>query len=432
MTFKEAQELLISRQDYVKKDGFGRIYACLGRLGNPQNRLKAVHVTGTNGKGSVCALFEAAARAAGLKTGLFISPHLVSMTERIQVAGRNIPETEFADLLEEVSAAGPDLSFFELLTCMAFLHFARGGVQLAVVEVGIGGRYDTTNVLPKPELSVITSVDYDHTRYLGSTIAEIASQKAGIIKPGGICLAPLLPPEARIEISKEAAEKGAQCHFFAPAFEIAGRNWTENRLMLRYRKTGALLPYGILGEKQVSNATLVWEGIEILRGLGWPVTQAHAAAGFASVRWPARFQVLRAPRAFPAAVFVVDGAHNREAAAAFAATWKSSPFAAGDPSLVVGMMQDKDRTEVLRQLAPLAGRFVLTRPESPRSADPCALADELSALRPEAETEVQDDILAALAAAASRGGPAAVVGSFYLAGSALELLAREREVKCSE
>lgn len=421
MTFEEAKAKLIERQDFIKKDGLGRVCACLEKLGNPHLRLKAVHVTGTNGKGSACALFEAAARAAGLKTGLFISPHLVSMTERIRFCGENIAEAEFAALFEEVFRAGPDLSFFELLTCMAFLFFERRKTDLAVIEVGIGGRFDTTNVLPKPELSVITSVDYDHKKYLGNTLAEIAFQKAGIIKPGGVCVAPILPPEVRAEISGEAARVAAQCHFFAPVFEITGRDWENSRLELCHKKTGEVYPFGILGETQISNATLVWEGLEIMRGLGWPISRAHAAAGFASVRWPARFQALRGGAAFEKALFIVDGAHNEEAARAFAATWKVSPFADKPAVFVVGMLQDKERRGILGLLAPLAKKYIFTKPDSARAADPCALADELSALRPDAEIEVQEDIRAALSCAA-RSGTAAVLGSFYLAGSALEIL----------
>jgi len=421
MTFKEAQDILISRQDFVKKDGLDRVYACLKKLGDPHLRLKTVHVTGTNGKGSACALFEAAARAAGLKTGLFISPHLVSMTERIRFCGANIGEESFASLFEEVFAAGPDLSFFELLTCMAFLFFERMKTDLAVIEVGIGGRFDTTNVLSRPELSVITSIDYDHRKFLGNTLSEIASQKAGIIKPGGVCVAPVLPPEARLEISKEAAERCAQCHFLAPVFEIVDRDWEQNRIVLRHKKTGEVFPFGILGEAQVSNATLVWEGLEIMRGMGWPISRAHVVAGFSSVRWPARFQALRGRYAGAETIYIVDGAHNEEAARAFAATWKISPFSGKQAVFVIGMLQDKERRGILELLAPLAEKFIFTRPESPRSADPCALADELSVMKPGAEVEVQEDIRAALSAAA-RSGTAAVLGSFYLAGSALEIL----------
>jgi len=426
ISFKEAEKTLVVRQDFIKKDGLGRVLACLEKLGDPHLRLRTVHVTGTNGKGSACALFEAAARAAGLKTGLFISPHLLSMTERIRFCGKNISEEDFAALFEEVFAAGPDLSFFELLTCMAFLFFERQGTELAVIEVGIGGRWDTTNVLPRPELSVITSIDYDHKKYLGNTLAEIASQKAGIIKPGGICVAPILPPEARNEISKEAVERGAQCHYFAPVFEIVDRDWKKNRSVMRHKKTLEIYPFGILGEPQVSNATLVWEGLEIMRGMGWPISRAHVAAGFASVRWPARFQALRGGADLKKSLFIVDGAHNEEAARAFAATWKISPFAAGPAVFVVGMLQDKERRGILELLAPLADKFIFTRPDSSRAADPCALADELSAMKPGAEVEVQEDIRAALSAAA-RYGTAAVLGSFYLAGSVIEILGEQEK-----
>jgi len=429
MTFEEARDTLISRQDFVKKDGLARVYACLKNLGDPHLRLKAVHVTGTNGKGSACALFEASLRAAGLKTGLFTSPHLVSMTERIQLNGRNIPEDRFAALFAEVFAAGPDLSFFELLTCMAFLYFEREKTDLAVIEVGIGGRFDTTNVLARPVLSVITSIDFDHKKYLGNTLAEIAAQKAGIIKEGGIVIAPILPPEARAEISREAAAKGAQCHFFAPVFGIKARDWENNSMTLRHAKTGGEFAFGIMGEQQVSNATLVWEGLEILGGLGWPVTRAHAAAGFAGVRWPARFQAVRGGPEFGGALFVIDGAHNEEAVRAFARTWALSPFAGSGAAFVVAMLQDKERQVILETLAGLCDRFVFTRPDSPRAADPCALADELSALKPSAQVEVHEDIRAALRAA-SAGGSAAVLGSFYLAGSVLEILGERQEISC--
>ncbi len=429
MDFREAERALVGRQDYVKKDGLSRVYACLKKLGDPHLKLKTVHVTGTNGKGSVCALFEACLRAAGLKTGLFISPHLVSITERIQLGGVNIPEDRFTALFEEAVAAGPDLSFFELLTCMAFLYFVREKVDIAVIEVGIGGRFDTTNVLARPELSVITSIDFDHKKYLGGTLAEIAAQKAGIIKEGGIAIAPVLAPEARAEISREAAERGAQCHFYAPAFGITARDWENNRMTLRHAKTGAELPFGILGEAQPSNATLVWEGMELLAGLGWPVTRAHTAAGFAAARWPGRFQALRAGPELGGALFVIDGAHNEEAVRAFARTWKASPFAAREAVFVVGMLQDKERRVILETLAGLGGSFVFTRPDSPRAADPCALADELAAIRPDLPAEAEDDITAALKAAAG-AGTVAVLGSFYLAGSALEILSGKREKVC--
>lgn len=408
---------MISRQNFVKKDGLGRVYAALKNLGNPHEKIRTVHVTGTNGKGSVCALFDSVFRAAGCKTGLFISPHLVSLTERIKINGAEMNESEFAALLEEVFKAGPDLSFFELLTCMAFLCFARAKTDIAIIEVGIGGRLDTTNVLPKPELAVITSVDFDHKKYLGETLEEIAGQKAGIIKKGGVCLAPILPPPARRPVLLEAQEKSAQAHFLAPVFEIADYDWTRGAMRLRHKKTGDEFELGLMGPAQISNATLVYEGISIMNGNGFKVSRADIAKGFAAVDWPGRFQVLRAGRTD----YILDGAHNPEAVRAFAETFSRSPFKDKDAVFVVGLLNDKDHLAILKTLAPIAANVVFTRPRSERAIDPYALADEFSRLRPGAVIEVEEDIEAALAAG-SLTGTAVVLGSFYLVGSVLTIL----------
>lgn len=412
----------MGRRDFVKKDGLDRVYAALKKLGSPHEKIRAVHVTGTNGKGSVCALFDSVFRAAGYKTGLFISPHLVTLTERIKINGVEIGGAEFAGLLEEVFKAGPDLSFFELLTCMAFLYFERAKTGIAVIEAGIGGRFDTTNVLPRPELAVITSVDYDHQKYLGDTLAGIAGQKAGIIKRGGVCLAPLLPAPARGPVLLEAQAQGAQAHFLAPVFEIAGCDWTRGRMRLRHKKTGEELELGLMGEAQVSNATLVHEGVAILNGTGFKISRAAVEEGFARVDWPGRFQVL----ARGGAVYILDGAHNPEAVRAFASTFSRSPFKDRDAVFVVGLLDDKDHPAILRTLAPYAAKMVFTRPLSERAVDPYALADEFSRLRPEAEIEVQENIEAALAAG-SRTGTTVVLGSFYLVGSALKIFS-DREI----
>lgn len=407
----------MERPNFVKKDSLDRVYAALKKLGDPHEKIRAVHVAGTNGKGSVCALFESVFRAAGYKTGLFVSPHLVALTERIKINGVEIGGPEFAGLLEEVFKAGPDLGFFELLACMAFLYFERAKTDIAVIEAGIGGRFDTTNVLPRPELAVIASVDYDHQKYLGDTLDEIAGQKAGIIKRGGVCLAPILPEAARGPLLREAQERSARTHFLAPVFEIAGRDWTRGRMRLRHKKTGEELELGLMGSAQVSNATLVYEGISILSGAGFKISRAAVEEGFARVDWPGRFQVLDRG----GAVYILDGAHNPEAARSFAATFNLSPFKDRDAVFVVGLLSDKDHPAILRTLAPYAAKAVFTRPLSERALDPYALADEFSRLRPEAEIEVQEDIEAALAAG-SRTGTAVVLGSFYLVGSVLSIL----------
>lgn len=422
MTFEEAEKILLERQNFIKKDGLDRVYAALAKLGNPHEKIKAIHVTGTNGKGSVCALFDSVLRAAGYKTGLFISPHLINMTERIRVNGAEIGRREFAKLFGEVFSVGQDLSFFELLTCMAFLHFERAGTDIAVIEVGIGGRYDTTNVLPRPELAVITSVDFDHKKYLGNTIAEIAGQKAGIIKKGGVCLAPLLTEEARGPVMKEAQEKGAQVHLLAPVFGIEGCDWERGAMKLRHKKTGAVLELGIMGAAQNSNATLVYEGVSMLGG--FRVSPAHIAEGFARVQWPGRFQVVKGGPAGKS-VYILDGAHNEEAVRVFIRTFELSPFKGKDAAFVIGMLGDKEYSAILRLLAPYPSRVVFTMPRSERAVAPCALADEFAKLRPDADIEVQENIEAALASA-GRSGVAAVLGSFYLVGSALEILNRRK------
>ena len=394
-----------------------RVYAALKKLGSPHEKIRTVHVTGTNGKGSVCALFDSVFRAAGYKTGLFISPHLVSLTERIKINGAELGEPEFAALLEEVFKAGPDLSFFELLTCMAFLCFERARTDIAIIEVGIGGRFDTTNVLPRSELAVITSVDYDHKKYLGETLEEIAWQKAGIIKNGGVCLAPILPPQARRPVLLEAQEKSARAHFLAPVFEIADLDWERGIMRLRHKKTGDEFGLGLIGPAQVSNATLVYEGVSIMNGAGFKVSRSAIAEGFANVDWPGRFQVLRRG----GTAYILDGAHNPEAVRAFAETFSRSPFKDRDAVFMVGLLNDKDHLAILRTLAPCAAKVVFTKPRSERAIDPYALADEFSRLRPGAVIEVQEDIEAALAAAAATG-TAVVLGSFYLVGSVLTIL----------
>jgi dihydrofolate synthase/folylpolyglutamate synthase len=309
---------------------------------------------------------------------------------------------------------------------MAFLHFERSKIDIAVIEVGIGGRFDTTNVIKKPELCVITSLDYDHKKYLGDTLSSVAFQKAGIIKSGVPCIAPVLCAEAMAPILKEAELKNSPLHFFAPEFEVKSYNWESGAMMLVRKKTGELYPFGIMGSSQSSNATLVYEGLEILGGMGWPVNKTHTAVGFERVRFAGRFQTLKSGPAFGGGVFVLDGAHNPEAAQAFLRTWESSPFAGRKAAFVIGALEDKDYGSILKILSPLAGsKVIFTKPGSPRAADPCALADIFSGLRPDASIEVQEDIEAALLSA-SKAKTAAVLGSFYLVGEALRILTDSR------
>lgn len=421
MNFNEAVDFLIVRQGLVKKGGLKSVGECLEHLGNPQKKLKTIHVTGTNGKGSVCALFAAACKNSGLKTGLFISPHLESITERLQIDGKEISKERFASLLTDVYKAGPDLSFFEMITCMAFLYFCEENVDIAVIEVGIGGRLDSTNIIEKPLLSIITSVSFDHKQYLGNTLREIAFQKAGIIKHGGICIAPLLNEEARTEILKEAQSQGAQTHFFAPVFEIVKRDIFNGFIYLRHKKTDEIFPYAIQGDAQVSNATLLWEGIELLQGCGLSVNRSNTEYAFKNVSWPGRFQVIKSGAEFNECIFVVDGAHNPEAAECFSKTWISSGFNKKMAAFVVAVLNDKERNYILGKIAAFDGVYIFTKSKSSRSVPPSVLAEEFKKIKPNADVEIFDSPQQALKYA-SKYKIAAVVGSLYLAGEALKLL----------
>ncbi len=421
MTCEEAERYLLSRQTFDKKDGFARVLSCLEKLGDPQEKFRAVHVTGTNGKGSVCALLESSLRAAGCRTGLFVSPHLVEMRERISVGGENISREDFAALCAEVAEAGPDLSFFETITCMAFLHFARSGLDLAVLEVGIGGTWDTTNVIPPPELCLITSVDLDHDKYLGRTVTEVAAHKAGIIKKGSLCLCPPLPAEVSSVVEKTAAKGGGSAVFLPDSFKVEGYDWERNRTLLA--GPGGKFELGIIGDRQGVNAGLVLRALEELARRGFPRAPEGFRAGLESVRWEARFQVLRAAPRGRDCCFILDGAHNPEAVRAFMRTFRASPFAARPHAFVCGFLNDKDYRAILSVLAPLADDFVFTAPASDKAIPPGLLAEELQRLRPDAAVEVEEDAEAALVSAARRG-TAAVLGSFYLAGAALKILGK--------
>jgi len=348
----------------------------LARLGNPQDRLRIVHVAGTNGKGSTAAMIEAILREAGLRTGLYTSPHLSRFTERIRVDGREITREGVVPLVRMVREAAPDLTFFETATCVALLHFAESGVDTAVLETGLGGRLDATNVVD-PAVAVITRIGLDHTDLLGRTIAEVAGEKAGILKPGRPILAVAHGPERDV-LDGTARRVGAHLRFAYEDFSP----WPGT----------VALP----GEHQRENATLA---AEAARTLG--IEHDAIARGLEGVRWPGRLE--RVGR------FVLDCAHNPQAAASL-----SSALGPVD-ALVFGCLADKDPAATIDAL-PRAGQTWFVRPRGDRAHDPRALLG----LRPDAQ-------LASLADALERaaGSTVLVTGSIYLVGQAREILLDE-------
>lgn len=365
MTYAEALARLLALRggEHVgMRPGLERIEGLLGALGHPERRYPLVQVGGTNGKGSVAAMLATMLKAAGRRVGLYTSPHLVSFRERIRVNGEAIPEDRIVDGVEALGTliARLNATMFEATTALALDHFAREAVDLAVLEVGLGGRLDATTV-GTPSVTVLTRIDLDHEAYLGATLGEIATEKAAIIR-GGLALVAAQAPEAASVISRRADEvavplllEGRDLHVTVKSRtlesqRLAGRgpDWAIDDLVL-----------SLLGTFQPGNALLA---VAAARALG--VAEPAMRDGLERVRWPGRFHVIgRDPR------FVLDGAHNPGAARALAASLREF-FTPEDVTLVVGILRDKNASEIFRALASVAGRVILTRSSSPRAADP--------------------------------------------------------------
>ncbi|HXH81864.1 MAG TPA: folylpolyglutamate synthase/dihydrofolate synthase family protein [Candidatus Tectomicrobia bacterium] len=353
------------------RPGLERIETLLEALGHPERAYTLVQVGGTNGKGSVSAMLAAMLGAAGRRVGLYTSPHLVSFRERIRVDGAPIPEDAVVDGVDAIGTlvARLDASMFEATTALALDHFARESVDVAVLEVGLGGRLDATTV-GTPAVTVITRIARDHEAVLGSDLATIAGEKAAIIR-SGVAVSARQAPEAMEVVRARARaarvpllEEGRDL-----AVRVVARDLTGQRLECRgpdWRLDDVHL--ALLGTYQPGNAVLA---VAAARVLGVP--EAAMRAGLARVRWPGRFEVR--PRAD--GWLVLDGAHNPDGAAALRASLEAY-FPGAPLALVVGMYADKDARGILGALAPLATRIVLTRTASPRAADPAALRDVVS------------------------------------------------------
>jgi len=406
MNYAEAVRYLYSLGNEVltAKLGLARITALLAALGHPERACRWVHVAGTNGKGSTCAMIEAGLRSAGVRTGLYISPHLIEPTERIQICGAPVTQEQFAtafdrvhDTAEQMLASGSiDMhpTYFETVTAMAFVLFAEAGLDRVVLEVGLGGRLDATNVVT-PELCVITPIDYDHQIFLGDTIEQIAGEKAGILKPGVPAVFAEQRPEA--EAVLRATAKGPY---------TLSRDWPVTNVEMdargsRFCLRGAEVRCPLAGEHQVENARVA--GIALAE-LG------VSPGGIATARWPARLEhVSERPEV------IIDGAHNPAGAHALAAYIRRF-YADRRVWLIYGALRDKAIREMTSVLFPLADRVILTAPANARAMPPedipapgaavtHSIAEAIAVLREAAP----DDVIF-------------IAGSLYLAGEARGLL----------
>ncbi len=390
----------------------GRLEALLARLGHPERALPpVVHVAGTNGKGSTCATIRAIAEAAGRRAHVYASPHLVRFHERIRLAGRLVEEEALAAALEEVERinAGAPITVFEITTAVALLLFSRTPADVLVLEVGLGGRFDATNVVAAPAATAITSISMDHMDFLGDTLAKIAFEKAGIIKPGIPCATGAQRPEALAVIQEVAAAQGAPLLARGDAWEVDAGGFRDARGAI------ALPVYGLPGPHQRDNAGIA---IAALRAWNPPwLSDGAIAEGVARATWPARMQRLHGRLAPPAPWELwLDGGHNEGAGAALAEAlegWRDRPL-----HLVVGMKKGKTAEGFLRPLLPLATTLTAVREPGQHLAMEVAeiVAASGGAARP------GPDVAAALTRLRQEEAPGRILvcGSLYLAGEVLK------------
>jgi dihydrofolate synthase / folylpolyglutamate synthase len=402
MTYAEAIDFLYSLRSFGTKFGLENTIALARLNGNPHEKLRFIHVAGTNGKGSTCAMLESIYRADGLRTGLFTSPHLVSFTERIQVNRVCIAEEEVACLTQRIilSMGGSDTNswafhptFFEFVTIMALLHFQEQRCELIIWETGLGGRLDATNIVV-PLASVITNVQYDHQQWLGSTLDLIATEKAGIIKRAVPVITGASEPKA-LEVIRATARA-----LDAPLTEVSGL---------------ADIDLPLPGEHQRGNAAVALATVNVLRPQ-LPVSDEAIRRGLESLNWPGRLQMVGQG----ATEILLDGAHNPAGARTLAAALQND-FGGRAFTLILGLFADKSWKEICEVLVPLARRVLLVPLPSPRTADVSEVRDYCAAKWPQVPADTSESVGAAIAN--SNDEPFRVIaGSLHLVGEAMEAL----------
>ena len=413
MDYKEALAYIGGLRWYGSRPGLERIGALLEKLGDPQKKLKYVHIAGTNGKGSCAAMTASVLKAAGYRTGLFTSPYLFRFNERMQLNGRPIEDDTLAALVAELAPLADAMeehpTEFEMMTALALLWYAREKVDVVVLEVGLGGRFDATNIIGQPEAAVIMYIGLDHTAVLGNTVEQIAFEKAGIIKPG--CEVVLYPQAGNVmEVVRARCEAlGATLHTadfsqIVPEFDsLEGQVFT-------YRGLPCAIP--LLGAHQRRNAAVVLELVEVLRTRGWKLPEEAVEHGLYAVSWPARFELVREEPAF-----IVDGGHNPQCAETVAENLLHY-FPDQKRVLLVGVLADKDYESLAELLAPAADAWVCVAPDSERALPATELGAALARFgKPVTVCDSIQEGVSTAAEQAGEDGMVCAVGSLYMAGA---------------
>jgi len=443
------------------KFDLAHIRVLLAALGHPENRFPTVLVAGTNGKGSTAATLASILQASGLKTGLYTSPHLVRINERIRLDGKPIGDDDFAMLHDVVDRTAERLvgegdlpwhpSFFEMLTAMAFEYFARSRPDMVVLEVGMGGRLDATNVV-EPRLSIITDISLDHQKYLGETVGEIAREKAGIIRPGGIVVTLPQLPEANDVIGNRILDVGARAvnavpyvppvspgsgEYLVPSTQYPEQGHWRLRYPIQVLGREILVESPLVGRHQLRNLALAVAAAEELHNQGIvQITPETIARGIRETNWPGRFQVV--PSAGDNPEYVLDVAHNPAGAWALRSTLSAAYHDPGNDDLgdgreitmVFGVMRDKAMAEITEILFPTTGHVILTRANNPRSASPNEIRQAAARVAAGIDIAEAEDVALALEQARKVAGPkiagprglVVVTGSIYIVGEAMRTL----------
>ena len=420
MTATQAIEYIHSVSWKGSIPGLGRTRELLRRMGNPEKELKFIHIVGTNGKGSTAAMLASVLQRAGYRAGLYTSPFLYRFQERMQVDGREIGDDELGEITAWVKPLAETMdehpTEFELVTAIAMEYFKRQGTDIVVLEAGMGGALDSTNVIPAPEAAVICNIGLDHTEYLGDTIEKIAATKAEIVKPGCTCVLYRSTDSVEAVVRRKCEQVGVALRL-APfdAIVPVSHSLEGQTFDLGARKQ---LKIPLLGEHQMKNTAVVLETLDALREKGWSIPEDAIREGLAATRWPGRFEILRRDP-----LFIVDGGHNPQCMAAL--TKNIRDYLAGtDLTILTGVLADKDRTTMYPPLVPYASRFVTVTPASPRAMTAADLGTYLAQFGKEVIPceDVPTGVRQAVEAARAHGGAVLTCGSLYMIGDVVAAL----------
>lgn len=413
MDYKAALEYINGVSWLGSKPGLERVRVLLTGLGNPEKKLKFVHVAGTNGKGSICAYLASVLKKAGYKTGLFTSPYIARFNERMKINGREIGDEELAGIVEQVKPVADAMddhpTEFEMMTAAALLWFSERGCDIVVLEVGLGGRLDATNIIPCPECAVIANIGLDHTAILGGTVEEIAAEKAGIVKTGGEVVMYQQKGEVMRTVRDICDERGAE--LTVPDFDDISLEFnTREGQVFSYK--GENYAIALLGEHQLYNAVCAIETVEILRRRGWEIEHDALEAGLYATSWPARFEIVE-----DSPWFVVDGGHNPQCALALSDALKRY-FPDEKKVLMLGVLKDKDYDGIIDILAPQFDAFVTVTPNSERALSAEVLGEKLEKFGKPVSVigDVSNGVREALNLAEELGAMVCAAGSLYICG----------------